>query len=432
MSMSRDEVTYLPDMGTLDLGTTGLMTHELDTIADWDAGVEVAGAVSGPLWEGFRGLTKSNKQAHEMLSKMPRKADVTPLQAYRGFSPGVYADPREIARIANTRADPDSGAMGRVFGPEWSRDSLYDLHKGREAQYDLGILFPPGAKGSAPARNVTNKRNTDRLIDIMTEAREYPRLYQGSQSWYEMQPLYDRLAQLTDDPTTKFWDLVNTTSVMSPRSSVLSEIERGTHALMLRNQGRVDEFRSMGAIAAPLRGADFPEDLLRMPGAMAHKVHSGMLENLDKTGRIVTDEAKVPMYAKAHGVPETGGQTIMGAPDAHNARMIGLSDVRLPKKGKQGGNANKPETFSLLPWFDSKVARPMDMSGSDAQSLLWNVGAPFTGVATQIGKSKLELLSEGIERAAQHYGISVEQARDRVIMGDLGIPNLNINIPKGR
>lgn len=424
-----DNTTYLPTLQDLQLGLPSVGGDvNASNMVDWNKGVQVAGGVKGALWEG---LGSSGEKFYELLSRGTRKSDITPVDANRAYAPGVYGPTDEVVRIADIRADPDSGAMGRVFGLD--REELYDLHQGRPRGTDLGFEFGPRSKGAKHVSRITNPRNAQRLVDAMTEARKYPNLYKGSAAWYEMEPLFDRLKQLTSNPEGKFRDLIDTTAVMSPRAAVVPELERGTHALMLRNQGRAEEFRPYGEIPSPQRPDDFPPELQGMPGSMAHKVHSTMLENLDRTGGIITDQAKVPMYSKGHyGSPDIPYNTRMGAPDAHNARAIGLTDVRPAKKGDLGGNASRPEVYSMLDWFENKVAGASGHSGTDAQALLWNIFAPFTGVKTKIGKSKLELMSEGIERAALHNKIPIGEARDRVIMGELGIPNLNImGYPKG-
>lgn len=127
----------------------------------------------------------------------------------------------------------------------------------------------------------------------------------------------------------------------------------------------------------------------------------------------------------ASGVPETGFQTDLPTGDAHFVRAVGLADTRgdTTLKGKPsvpGGSGKTSEMQSIGPWFRNRVASPVGMEASPAQALMWGAYAPATGVKSDIGAPKLEILSTQIGKLAQRLGVSPETARDMVITGKAG------------
>ena len=49
---------------------------------------------------------------------------------------------------------------------------------------------------------------------------------------------------------------------------------------------------------------------------------------------------------------------------------------------------------------------------------MWGAASPITGVKSLIGAPKLEILAEQIMRTAIRLGISPEEARDLVLLGE--------------
>jgi hypothetical protein len=132
--------------------------------------------------------------------------------------------------------------------------------------------------------------------------------------------------------------------------------------------------------------------------------------------------AKVPSYIHASGVPQTGFQTQWPVGDAHWSRLVGLPDVRgaTTKKGVPSvpnASASVPEMTALGPWWKNEVAGPMNLEAVPAQAIVWGAGSGATGVTSPIGASKLELLSQQIDKAAKRMNVTPETARDMIIRG---------------
>jgi hypothetical protein len=334
---------------------------------------------------------------------------------------GIYGNPKEIAALAASRVAPEDPLLKQLFGV--TRADMYQQAHGRQGSPHLGML--PGAaanpKGSMAAQGVMNKKNEQRLIDVMSEARQHQGLAHGMEPWYYMDPLFDRMVQLVGlQKATEEYKKMNALMGMASSSSeVNTEIPRGSLAYFLQNQGRFDEFVKHGGKRDPNRPADFGE----VPGHLAHKTaHALPMRNFLTHGAVSMDSPKVPMYIEASGVPATGFQTRTPVGDAHWSRAVGLADTRNKKtsKGKEvvpGQSVSTPEMSDLGPWWQQKIAKKLGMESVPAQALAWGAFSPQTGVTTPIGAPKLELIAKQIGQTAQRLGVSPQTARDLVLTG---------------
>ncbi|QDP53233.1 MAG: hypothetical protein GOVbin7744_36 [Prokaryotic dsDNA virus sp.] len=350
---------------------------------------------------------------------VPTTGRRTVQKGQRKAFPGIYAPPDQIAKyIENTKVAPESPMLSRLFGV-----TREDLAKGANVRGRPGVI--PGAaatpKGADAAFKVMGPANTRRLTESLLAAREHaPRLFDGMTGWYNFDPAYHRILQLVDgdqlEANRLYTQLINLSSAMSPGSSVVTELKRGTAANMLAEAGRFDEFQQYGGKPLGTRGHP---DLETFPG---HPYHStaqapGARKFLE-TGQIQSKEPKVGLYNQA---TEVGGQTDIAVPDAHFSRAVGLADTRNPqtRKGQQrvpGDSASVPEIQTLAPWWREEVARQAGLEAVPAQAVAWGLFSDATGVATAVGAPKLEILSDLIDDTAKRLKVTPEEARDRVLL----------------
>ena len=352
---------------------------------------------------------------------IPKKR-ITVTDPERSAFPDIYDRPDEIARRAAQNVAEEDPAMKRLFGV--NRDDLYEIRKAREEGNESpAIVMAANPKGAKVGPQVTTRRNANRIIDTLSEAMNYPDLYKGMTSWYENGPIYDRLAQISDTPIEDFKKFQTYTGMASPGSDVLTELNRGTAALTLANQGRLDDFIKYGGIKSVNRNNDFPEDLHGVKGHMYHlTAHAKPMKKYYESGEIQMETPKVPLYIQSSGVPETGYQTEYPVGDAHWSRAVGLGDVRTSQK--YDASVSTPELLSLAPWWKG-LSKKLGLNSVDSQALAWGTFAPATGVDTPVGASKLELLSRKIMEAARAYNITPEEARDMILTGKMYAPDIN-------
>ena len=368
------------------------------------AGMATGGGVEG--YAGGNGVTKRNQ---------------TVKNAQRMAYPGVYGRPDEIAALAASRVAPEDPILKQLFGV--NRAEMYEQANDRKGMEHMGML--PGAsanpRGAEAAENVMNKRNEQRLIDVMGEAKKHEGLVHGMEPWYYMNPLFNRMVELLGmDKAIQEYKKMNALMGMSSSASeVNTEIPRGSLAYYLQNQGRFDEFVKHGGKRDPNRPADFGE----VPGHLAHKTaHAVPMQKFLERGEVDMSSPKVPLYIEASGVPEIGFQTRTPVGDAHWSRAVGLADTRNPKmlKGQEvvpGQSVTNPEMSSLGPWWQKKIAAKLGLESVPAQALAWGAFSPQTGVTTPIGAPKLELIAQQIRHTANRLGVSPETARDMVLTG---------------
>jgi len=361
------------------------------------------------------------EQMQQELSKAPTKRDQTVKNAQRMAYPGVYGRPDEVAAMAASRVAPEDPALKQLFGV--TRADMYEAAKDRKGMPHLGML--PGAaanpRGSESTEGVMNKRNEQRILDVMTEAGKHQGLVHGMDPWYYMDPMFEQMAKLLGPvKAAEEYKKMNALSGMaSSASEVNTEIPRGSLAYWLQKQGRFNEFVQHGGKRDPNRPADFGD----VPGHLAHKTaHAVPMRNFLTAGNVDMSSPKVPMYIEASGVPAIGFQTRTPVGDAHWSRAVGLADTRNTKmmKGKEvipGQSVTTPEMSALGPWWAEKIAKQLGLESVPAQARAWGAFSPQTGVTTPIGAPKLELIAKQIMLTAKRLGISPEKARDLVLTG---------------
>ena len=334
---------------------------------------------------------------------------------------GIYKRPDVIASEAAARVAPEDPILKQLFGV--TRADMYEQANNRLGSPHLGKL--PGAaadpQGTDPATNVMTKRNEQRLLDVLDEAKNHESLVHGMEPWYYMDPLFQHMVRLLgmEKAIQEFKKMNALGGMASSASEVNAEIPRGSLAYYLQNQGRFNEFVEHGGERDPNRPADFGET----PGHIAHKTaHALPMQKFLTRGEVDMGSPKVPMYIEASGVPETGFQTTMPVGDAHWSRAVGLADTRNKKmrKGKEvtpGQSGSNAEMAVLGPWWQHKIAHKMGLQSVPAQALAWGAFSPQTGVTTPIGAPKLELIAQQIRHTANRLGVSPETARDLVLTG---------------
>lgn len=369
--------------------------------------------------------------AQKMLREaLPETAD---LQKYLGKPtvrdprtvafPGIYMRPDEL--VSRAKVAPEDPSMKRLFNV--TRDDLFETSK--RSGNVTGIPFKTAAKprGAAHAEQVMTPANEGRLLDILSEAEKRPDLFKGMHAWYPMDPAYDRLVELVGPEQAKYHyaRLNGFMGMSSPNSEVLTEINRGTGANYLAEQGRFDDFVKYGGLAEYKRGTDYPRDMRAIQGHMVHSTaQAGPMAKALRSGFVDMDSAKVPSYIMASGVPDLGFQTAWPVGDAHWSRLVGLPDVRGFSRDKKSGlmvpnaaSASVPEMISLGPWWKDRVAGRAGLESVPAQAIVWGAGSNATGVTSPIGAPKLELLSQQIMKAADRMGVAPETARDMILTG---------------
>jgi hypothetical protein len=137
-----------------------------------------------------------------------------------------------------------------------------------------------------------------------------------------------------------------------------------------------------------------------------------------RDGKLRLQSVQVPVYIPSSGIPERGFQTQFPVGDVHTSRGIGLADVRR-EATNQGRSMTRAELQTTAPWYEHYVASPLGLNPIQAQSLQWGTFGPQTGVLTPIGVTKLEILSQSIMDTARRLGISPEQARDKILLGEI-------------
>jgi len=334
--------------------------------------------------------------------------------------PGVYRNPRIIAEEAAARVGEEDPAMKRLFGV--TRGDLREMAQGRVGNEEP-VVPPAGARsrGALSAQNIQTPQNTQRLQDILAEAGRHEGL-RTADAWYIMDPVYRRMVELHGPEAAERYRRLNTlTGMASPGSDVMTEIQRGTGANWLNEQGRFGDFQKYAGVPEAMRSSQrFPQDMRYIGGHPYHRTaQSDPMAKYLEHGSIQSDAPKVPLYVHASGVPETGFQTAGPVGDAHFSRGVGLSDTRKGPTDVQG-SFSKSEYQTLQPWWQHEVAGELGIESVPAQARLWTALGPQTGVESELGAPKLELLSKQIMEAARRLRVSPETARDMILSGKAG------------
>lgn len=380
----------------------------LNALKEGDKPAKAAKAAQ-PSKEVAKAAAKAVKDAEQLASAPVVQTVANP---ERMQYPGIYKRPDLIAAEAAARVAPESPMLKRLFGV--TRNDLYEMGKGRQGNLPgtlPGLASNP--KGSKVSAQIMTPQNTQRMIDVMSEAEKYPALVQGMDPWYVMDPLFQRWAKERGlERAIAEYNMQNHLFGMSsPGSEVMTEIPRGSAAYFLHKQDRFPDFEKYAGMPANLRGEDFPQDILTVPGHAYHSTAQAkpMRRFLDK-GELDMSSPKVPMYIQASGVPETGFQTATPVGDAHWSRAVGLADVRGGSPANWKKSVSNTEMYDLGPWWREHVAAPLGLESVPAQARAWGSFSPQTGVTTPIGAPKLELIADQTAMAADRLGISPEDA----------------------
>jgi hypothetical protein len=312
---------------------------------------------------------------------------------------------------------PEDPMLKRLFGV--TRDDLFEMSKrqGNEPGFIPGASKNP--KGSAAAESVMNPRNTQRLVDVLSEVKtNAPDLYKGMHAWYTMDPQYHRMVELMGEEKAKqMYHRLNTFGgIESPNLPVPVEFNRASAAHWLAEQGRMPDWIKYGGLRDKHLVEGMPSDIVGVPGRVGHQRASASQNKFMETGEHGMISPKAPPYIQASSVPELGFQTDLPVGDAHWSRFIGLPDVRTGKE--VSASVSTPELQQLAPWWKKDVAGASDLESVPAQAIVWGAGSPQTGVKTAIGAGKLELQAIQMAEAAKRLGVSPETARDMILMGE--------------
>lgn len=345
--------------------------------------------------------------------------------------PRIWESPRTLASEAAEAVAPEDPALRQLFGV--TRDDLYELSK-RAGNRPGQIVEPANARGSDVGNAVVTPRNTQRVQDVLAESQRHPGLYKGMHAWYTMDPAYERLVQLVGpDEAARRYDRWNTlTSMSSPGSEVLTELERGAAANHLQHRGAFDLFERYGGLPAE-RKAKVIEEAKRtgdnyllahadgLEGVSGHPYHRTSqalpMRGYVDTGTVDMGSPKVPLYMQASRPPQLGFQTNSPVPDAHFTRFVGISDVR--RSQNPGASMKTPEYLPVRRWFRDDVTAPMGIEAVPGQAVVWGAGSRATGVTSPIGAPKLELTAQYIMRRARETGLPPDLVRDRILLGEM-------------
>jgi len=365
----------------------------------------------------------------------------------RAEFPGIYGSPEEM--VAAVPVAPESENLSRLF--DTTRKELSEITLGRDSSpggwTDVadarakGLWLPPGTpanpKGSAAAQRIMTPSNENRLVDLWEAARtQRPELYEGMTGWYASDPMYQRMVELMgpEEAAKEFLRREPLVAMASAGSDVNLELNRGTRAAWLANQGRFDEFEKYGGAPGRFASQLSEPELAGLQGHPYHTTaHTQPMRSLLDSGR-ESKEAKVPSYARAWHPTESrasgefGFQSHLPVGDAHWSRLVGLADVRKNKAYAQ--SASLPEMLTLGPWYD-QLARQAGLTGVPGQALHWGIAGPQTGVQTPVGAPKLELVADAIAKAARERGLPPEYVRDQYLMGETSIGNIDPSLLMG-
>lgn len=345
----------------------------------------------------------------------------------RAMYPGIYSDPRDIVDASRRAHVPDpgeEGAMYRLFGhtrqslDELSRDSRpFDMPRPAN---QMPFIAPAGGRGAEVSEQVLTPRNARRIGDVLDLGRRDDNL-RPMRSWYEMSPMWEHMDKLGVGGHDARM-LNGRMGVMSPAASPDSEIPRGFMANYLSKQGRLEDFIRYGGLTAEQKQfPGMPQDLLADIGHAYHSTaHVPNLLELETLGKLWPSPKshKVGTYIAASDPVLPFYERPVG--DSHFTRTFGYPDVRTGKSiGSLRGQMKNSEYADAYPWWNAKIAGPLDERPRDAQALAWGLFGPQTGVR-KVGPPKLELISNYMDEVAHHRGIHPEQARDQLLSGEIG------------
>lgn len=369
-----------------------------------------------------KSASRTAKQAVKIASEKAKKPRLKPGEYVRDRQrtayPGIYDRPDEIVRRAAENVAPEDPALFELFGV--TRDGLFEMSKAPRVNENI-VRLPKNPKGSQAAENVMTDRNRQRITDVLGEALGVPELSKGMAAWYNMDPAYWRMQQISNDPELAFLRMNTFSGMASPGSDVMTELRRGSAARYLDEQGRFNDFERYG-VNPNAPGA--PEDMRGLPGhPYSGTAHAIPMKEYSETGQIGIKAPKVPPYIQSSIPAELGGTWTVPVGDAHYSRGIGLADTR---RGQEFGKSiSTPELATIMPWW-SGISRDVGVQEVPAQALAWGAFSRATGVETPVGAPKLELLARAIMNRARELNLDPRYVRDEVLAG-----RMRLAVPAG-
>ena len=228
------------------------------------------------------------------------------------------------------------------------------------------------------------KKNAERLERIAREGES------AGRQWYNLEPLRMAFVEKMGEKegTEAFNRFVDYTAATSPRSTVASNIRRGSHFYGLDRRGEQ---------VTGLTNADMPKGY----GHIAHNTHSGMIEDVYNNGSLgALSRPKVSSFSENL----KGNQAPMTI-DTHN-----FSAVRNDPKVKTSPSKTQ---YKYLEQYQSEIAEKLGMTPAQFQASVWIAGD--TGVADS--RPFIEVFDDVLTRTAQKNKTTRKKALEDFIEG---------------
>lgn len=370
---------------------------------------------------GAKPVVKGAGKAKKPVKPKPRlKPGEYVRDRQRTAYPDIYGRPDEIVRSAAANVAPEDAALFDLFGV--TRDDLFEMSKEQRVNPSI-VRLPSNPRGSQAAENIMTDRNRQRITDVLGEAMNVPELSRGMIAWYNMDPAYQRMKQISNDPALAFSRMNTFSGMASPGSDGMTELRRGSAARYLDEQGRFGDFERYGTNP---NAPDAPEDMRGLPGhPYSSTAHAIPMREFSETGQIGIKAPKVPPYIQSSMPAELGGTWTVPVGDAHWSRGVGLADTR---RGQDyAASVSTPELTTLMPWW-SDISKDVGIQEVPAQALAWGAFSRATGVETPVGAPKLELLARAIANRARELNLDPAYVRDEVLAGRmrLAVPGAGV------
>jgi len=232
--------------------------------------------------------------------------------------------------------------------------------------------------------NLFVPETAERLEEIARDGAQ-----RGGMEWYNLDPLRKAFVEeLGDDGTAAFDRYVDYVAATSPRSTVASNIRRGSHFYQLDRNGK-----QVGG----LTNADMPPGY----GHIAHSTHDHKLREIEENGGLLPMKGpKVSSFAENL----KGNQSPMTI-DTHN-----YSAVRNDPDVKKSPTNTQ---YKYLEDFQGEIAKKLDMTPAQFQASVWIAGD--TGVAD--ARPFIDVFDDVLKRTAEKNGVTRDQALKDFING---------------
>lgn len=212
----------------------------------------------------------------------------------------------------------------------------------------------------------------------------------GGKEWYNLEPLRTAFVEeLGEEPGTQaFGRYIDYVAATSPRSTVASNIRRGSHFYQLDRNGQP---------VAGLTNADMPKGY----GHIAHNTHDNKLREIQESGGLLPEKGpKVSSFAENL----KGNQQPMTI-DTHN-----YSAVRNDPSNKVSPTKTQ---YKYLEEFQGDIADRLGMTPAQFQASVWMAGD--TGVAD--ARPFMEVFDDVLTRTADKNKTTRSQALKDFING---------------